>query len=69
MVKSVLFVILVYWASIFILPQKVIHEIEHLLRAFLRSGLDLKSAGAKVSWNGICVPKDEGGLGFRLMMD
>lgn len=69
MVKSVLFSIQVYWASIFILPQKVIQEMQQLLRAFLWSGSELKSTGAKVSWQDVCVPKEEGGLGFRLMKD
>lgn len=69
LVNSVLFSIQVYWASIFMLPQKVIQDLEQLLRAFLWSGSDLTHSGAKVSWKDICVPKEEGGLGFRLMKD
>lgn len=56
-------------ASIVISPQKVVLEIEQLLRAFLWSGAELKGTGAKVSWKDVCVPKEEGGLGFRLMKD
>lgn len=33
--------------------------------AFLWNGSDLKHTGAKVKWDQICSPKDEGGLGFR----
>lgn len=69
LVNSVLFSIQVYWASIFMLPQKVVQDLEQLLRAFLWSGSELKHSGAKVSWKDICVPKEEGGLGFKLMKD
>lgn len=34
LVKSVLFSIQIYWSSIFILPQRVLHDIEKLLRSF-----------------------------------
>lgn len=29
----------------------------------------MKSAGAKVSWADVCVPKEEGGLGLRVLKD
>lgn len=65
LVISVLFSIQVYWSSIFILPQKVLKDIDKMLRAFLWAGPDLKPCGAKVAWSTICTPKEEGGLGFR----
>jgi hypothetical protein len=54
-----------YWSSLFVLPKKVIKEVETILRAFLWSGLDLKKSGAKVSWEHLCSPKQEGGLGLK----
>lgn len=64
LVKSVLFSIQVYWSSLFILPSKVHKEIDALLRAFFWSGVDMKRTKAKVAWEDICVPKNEGGLGL-----
>ncbi|XP_058211589.1 uncharacterized protein LOC131323761 [Rhododendron vialii] len=47
----------------------VITEIEGVLGAFLWSGLDMKHTGAKVSWMHLCVPKNEGGLGFMSLKE
>lgn len=56
-----------YWTSLFILPKKVIKAVESILRAFLWSGPELRKTGAKVSWEHLCSPKQEGGLGFKSM--
>ena len=63
--QSVLSTIYVYWASIFILPKKVIKDIEQLIRNFLWSGNDLDPYKAKVAWRDICYPKKQGGLGIK----
>ncbi|KAL2237508.1 UNVERIFIED_CONTAM: hypothetical protein Sindi_0942500 [Sesamum indicum] len=63
-IKSVLIALSLYWASAFILPKKVINEIEKRLRAFLWKGTT-NSGYAKVAWKDICRPKEEGGLGFK----
>ncbi|KAL2250082.1 UNVERIFIED_CONTAM: hypothetical protein Sindi_2481900, partial [Sesamum indicum] len=63
-IKSVLISLSLYWASAFILPKKVINEIEKRLRAFLWKGT-MNSGYAKVAWKDICRPKEEGGLGFK----
>ena len=65
LVKSVLFSMQVYWASMFILPKKVIKTVEATLRAFFWSGSDLKTSNAKVAWEHLCVPRNEGRLGFK----
>jgi len=62
LIKSVLFSIQVYWASIFILPGATIKKIESILAAFLWRGTSLTPTGAKVAWNAICYPLHEGGL-------
>ncbi|KAL2230770.1 UNVERIFIED_CONTAM: hypothetical protein Sindi_1671400 [Sesamum indicum] len=63
-IKSVLSALSLYWASAFILPQKVINEIEKRLRTFLWKGTT-SSGYAKVAWKDVCRPMDEGGLGFK----
>lgn len=65
LIDSVLFNIQVYWCSLFIPPQQILKEIESMLRAFLWTGVELKSSSAKVKWADVCTPKKEGGLGFK----
>ncbi|KAL0409569.1 UNVERIFIED_CONTAM: hypothetical protein Sradi_1891300 [Sesamum radiatum] len=48
----------------FILPKHVVKEIEKRLRKFLwKGGTDV--GYAKVSWQQVCRPLSEGGLGIR----
>jgi hypothetical protein len=54
----------VFWTRVFVLPKKIIHLLEQKLNRFLWCGSDVK-AKAKVSWDKICVPKKEGGLGIK----
>lgn len=67
LIKTILFSMQTYWSSFFIIPKKVIKEVEAILRAFLWSGPNLKKTGSKVFWEHICSPKHEGGLGFKSM--
>ncbi|KAL0287048.1 UNVERIFIED_CONTAM: putative ribonuclease H protein [Sesamum radiatum] len=67
LIKSVLSTLHAYWALVFILPKGIIELIEAKIRKFLWQG----STGcgyAKVSWEQICKPKEEGGLGFRTII-
>ena len=65
LIQSVLAGIQHYWAGMFILPKSVLKHVELLLRRFLWSGGIDKAHGAKVSWDNVCKPKKEGGLGFK----
>jgi hypothetical protein len=55
----------VYWVSIFILPKKIIRAIEQKFNRFLWNGKDERIARVEVSWNMLCLPKEEGGLGIK----
>lgn len=55
----------VYWSFIFLLPRKVLKDIDKILRSFLWPGPDLKTTSAKIAWSSVCSPKAEGGLGFK----
>lgn len=53
-----------YWCSLFILPGAVVKKLEKIMKNFLWGG-NLDKAHAKVAWEDVCFPKDEGGLGIR----
>lgn len=65
LLKSVLMSIVNFWLGAFRLPSSCIKEIEQLCSAFLWTGPQLKSTGAKVAWTEVCKPMSEGGLGIR----
>ncbi|XP_022019374.1 uncharacterized protein LOC110944750 [Helianthus annuus] len=70
LILSVLSSMHIYWASAFILPARVVNEIEAKMRNFLWAQEGSFHRGkAKVSWKAICVPKYEGGLGIRRLGD
>lgn len=50
-----------FWCSIFRLSQRCLDEIESLYSAFLWSGSPNNQNKAKVSWEELCYPKEEGG--------
>ncbi|GJX24670.1 uncharacterized protein Tco_0230966 [Tanacetum coccineum] len=54
-----------YWALVFILPIRIIQDIDYLIRGFLWCHGDMKQGKAKVAWESLCLPKFEGGLGVR----
>ncbi|KAJ6723138.1 REVERSE TRANSCRIPTASE ZINC-BINDING DOMAIN-CONTAINING PROTEIN-RELATED-RELATED [Salix koriyanagi] len=65
LIKTTLFSMQVYWMSMFILPMAVIKRIESILARFLWRGPSLAANGSKVSWDRICYPLKEGGLGIK----
>lgn len=65
LIKVVLMSIVNFWASVYLLPSRCIKEIEQLCGAFLWTGSELKTGGAKVARNVVCRKKEEGGLGLR----
>jgi hypothetical protein len=58
-----------FWSSIFILPKKVVKAIEQRFNQFLWKGQDGGRGGIKVSWEQVCLPKQEGGLGLKRVED
>jgi hypothetical protein len=54
-------------SSIFILPKAIIVKTNSLLRSFLWKGGQLTSGGAKVAWEKICLPKEKGGSGVKIL--
>ncbi|XP_021975026.1 uncharacterized protein LOC110870132 [Helianthus annuus] len=70
LIVSVLSSMHIYWSSVFILPARVIHDLEARMRNFLWSQDNSFQKGrAKVSWRSVCTPKYKGGLGIRRIGD
>lgn len=65
MLKSVIYGLLNFWFTAFILPKGCIAQIQSLCSRFLWSGDVTKRCVPKVSWDVTCLPKKEGGLGLR----
>ncbi|XP_018473790.2 uncharacterized protein LOC108845015 [Raphanus sativus] len=69
LIKSVISSIVNFWSQAFILPKACLNEIEGMCSAFLWSGSPHQSHKAKVAWEDLCCPKEEGGLGIRKLRD
>ncbi|KAL9308099.1 putative RNA-directed DNA polymerase [Arabidopsis thaliana] len=65
LIQSILWSICNFWLGAFRLPRQCIREIDKICSAYLWSGLELSSKKAKISWEKVCKPKIEGGLGLR----
>lgn len=65
LLSSVAYGLINFWMSAFLLPKGCIKKIQSLCSRFLWSGDISKACQVKVSWNDVCRPKAEGGLGLR----
>ncbi|KAK9749023.1 hypothetical protein RND81_02G097200 [Saponaria officinalis] len=64
LIRSFLLSLQYYRARIFILPKIVMNKIEGLCRSFLWHGSGASNGPTLVSWEQICKPRKNGGLGF-----
>ncbi|PWA63121.1 reverse transcriptase domain, Reverse transcriptase zinc-binding domain protein [Artemisia annua] len=62
LIQSVLSSMHIYWASVFVLPARIVADLEQLMRGFLWKGY------SKVAWEVVYLPKEEGGLGIRRLV-
>ena len=58
---SVLYSIQQYWCSMFIIPKYTISKIEQIFSSFLWAGKLGSTHRAKIRWESMCLPKEEGG--------
>lgn len=65
MVVSVIYGMVNFWGSVFDLPKRFYARVDSLCLAFLWGNRTSSAQGARVSWDSICKPKNEGGLGIR----
>ncbi|XP_074282974.1 uncharacterized protein LOC141607515 [Silene latifolia] len=65
LVNSVLTAIYSYWINIFIIPKGVLNRINSICRNYLWDENVDYIRVPMVSWERVCAPKSEGGLGIR----
>ncbi|XP_019082547.1 PREDICTED: uncharacterized protein LOC109125398 [Camelina sativa] len=69
LISLVLWSICNFWLAAFRLPRECIREIYKLCSAYLWSGPTLNPSKAKITWEDVCKPKQEGGLGLRSLKE
>ncbi|KAK1302693.1 hypothetical protein QJS10_CPB12g01020 [Acorus calamus] len=69
LIKSVLLSLSHYWTAGFALPRKTIKSLEQICRRFFWAGEEGKAKIMSVSWEDICVPMNEGGLGIKCIAE
>ncbi|KAL2897532.1 hypothetical protein RDABS01_039315 [Bienertia sinuspersici] len=65
LVNSVLLNLHTYWASIFILPKKVIDGVINACRNYLWDGKTVSNKPPLIAWDLVCRERKKGGLGFK----
>ncbi|XP_062094186.1 uncharacterized protein LOC133800248 [Humulus lupulus] len=65
LIQSFLLGIRAYWMSIFLLPPRIIQEIDRLCRNFHWGAKGNRSKVHLSSWEQVCLPKSLGGIGFK----
>ncbi|KAG7558973.1 Endonuclease/exonuclease/phosphatase superfamily [Arabidopsis thaliana x Arabidopsis arenosa] len=68
LIRTVIYSTITFWASIFLLPNQCLEEIEKMCSGFLWKGAPNSARGAKISWDSVCTPKESGGLGLRRLL-
>jgi len=66
LVRSVLVSLSIYWTFAFLLPRKVLKEIESPMCHFIWGG---PKKWVAVAWKDVCLPKEEGGLGLKRLLE
>lgn len=69
LVASVICGMVNFWSSVFVLPQGFYEKVDSLCSAFLWKNRTSAGTGARVSWEHICKPKKEAGLGLRRLQE
>ena len=65
MVKTVISALPTYFMSVFQMPAGLQWRLESIMQWFFWRGTDMRRGGALVSWDSVCRPLSDGGLGIR----
>ncbi|KAG2315070.1 hypothetical protein Bca4012_065873 [Brassica carinata] len=69
LIQTVIYSIISFWASMFIIPNKCVRILEKMCGSFLWNGVPDTGRGAKISWEFVCTLKEAGGLGLKSLAD
>ncbi|CAL9235577.1 unnamed protein product [Arabidopsis halleri] len=69
LITSVIYSMVNFWSAVFRLPKRFYAKVDSLYAAFLWKNKVSTAVGARVAWTDVCKPKEEGGLGIRLLED
>ncbi|XP_074341936.1 uncharacterized protein LOC141679333 [Apium graveolens] len=69
LINSIIHAIEAFWCNHFMLPTSVHAIIQSLLTRFLWKGNINHKGGAKIAWNIVYLPREEGGLGLKNMVE
>ncbi|KAE8716081.1 Hypersensitive-induced response protein 2 [Hibiscus syriacus] len=62
LIRSVLFNVCNYWCKQLVLPASILKKVEQICSRYFWKGADKSAAGARISWDNVCLSKSEGGL-------
>ncbi|GJZ15925.1 hypothetical protein Tco_0551602 [Tanacetum coccineum] len=65
LIASVLATMQQYWASVYLLPDAIFKKLERIFKSFLWNARGSAKGKARVAWNLVCRPKEQGGLGLK----
>lgn len=65
LVKTVIYPIITFWASVFLFPVECAEALERMCNGFLWKGDSSSARGAKVAWDTVCTPAVSIGLGLK----
>ncbi|KAF3780332.1 LINE-1 retrotransposable element ORF2 protein [Nymphaea thermarum] len=69
LIRYVLFSLIDYWCSVFILPKSIQHKLEATMANFLWGNQESRKGIHLVAWKTLCRPVLEGGVGLKLLAD
>ncbi|KAF3775498.1 putative ribonuclease H protein [Nymphaea thermarum] len=69
LIRYVLFSLIGYWCSVFILPKSIQHKLEATMANFLWGSQESRKGVHLVAWKTLCRPVLEGGVGLKLLAD
>ncbi|CAH2047747.1 unnamed protein product, partial [Thlaspi arvense] len=69
LIASVIYEMVNFWSSVFVLPKSFYAKVDSLCAAFLWRNKTGSAAGARVAWRDVCKLTEEGGIGIRLLED
>lgn len=69
LIQAVIYSIISFWASMFIIPAECVEILERMCGAFLWNGAQNSARRGKISWDSVFTPKEAGGLGLKRLAD